>query len=164
MCSATDGSKGNRKAATAAGLAVAGLATLVLVLAGTATAAPVVNVSKTFGLEPGDWVLVQATGFAANGNITIAIDGVQAYAGKADANGATTQSVQVPYTAKQGYTKLTVTDNVNTVDINVQIKGAMESFVETMQSMTPLTKIVVSIFIIALPLLLAVVVWHWCFK
>ncbi|GEM_PF-5077996 len=135
---------------------------LVLVAMGTAQAAPTVNVSKTFGLEPGDWVLVQATGFAANGNITIAIDGVQAYSGRADANGALTQSVQVPYTAKAGYTKLTVTDNVNSVDVSIQVKGSMESFVETMQSMTPLAKIVVSIFIIFLPVLIGVGIWHWC--
>jgi len=159
MCSETDGIMGSTAAR-----AGAALGTLLLVLAGTATAAPVVNVSKTFGLEPGDWILVQATGFSPYGNVTIAIDGVQAYAGKADANGAITQSVQVPYTAKAGYTKLTVTDNVNTVDISIQIKGAMESFVETMQSMTPLTKIVVSIFIIALPLLIGVAVWHWAFR
>ncbi|MEA3201897.1 MAG: hypothetical protein QOE90_3325 [Thermoplasmata archaeon] len=133
-----------------------------LAVVGTATAAPSVNVSKTFGLEPGDWVLVQATGFAANGNISIAIDGVLAFSGKADNNGAVTQSVQVPYTAKAGYTKLTVTDNVNSVDASIQVKGSMESFVETMQSMTPLAKIVVSIFIICLPVLIGVGIWHWC--
>jgi hypothetical protein len=33
-----------------------------------------------------------------------------------------------------------------------------------MQSMTPLTKIIVSIFIIALPLLIGIAIWHWCFK
>jgi len=159
MCSATDRINGGRVAFAAAYVGI-----LAIVLAGTASAAPVVNISKTYGLEPGDWVLVQATGFIAYGNVTIAIDGVQAYAGKADANGAITQSVQVPYTAKAGYTKLTVTDNTNTVDISIQIKGAMESFVETMQSMTPLTKIVVSIFIIALPLLLGIAIWHWAFK
>lgn len=71
--------------------------TLILVLAGTATAAPNVNVSKTFGLEPGDWVFVQITGFQPSGNITIAIDGVNVFQGRADANGALTQSVQVPY-------------------------------------------------------------------
>src|SRR5687768_13300393 len=84
-----------------------------LAVAGVASAAPAVNASKTFGLEPGDWVLVQVSGFQANGNITIAIDGVNVFQGKADANGALTQSVQVPYSANAGYSKLTVTDNVN---------------------------------------------------
>jgi hypothetical protein len=136
---------------------------VVLAAAGVAlAAAPSVSVSKTYGLEPGDWVLVQATGFTVNGNMTIAVDGVQAYQGKADSNGALTQSVQVPYTAKAGYTKLTVTDNVNSVDTSIQIKGSMESFVETMQSMTPLAKIVVSIFIIFLPVLIDIAIWHWC--
>src|SRR5439155_13801851 len=93
MCSDIAGKRGSRVA-----LATVGLASLVLVLAGTATAAPSVNLSKTYGLEPGDWVLVQATGFAPNGNVTIAIDGAQAYQGHADANGAVTQSVQVQYT------------------------------------------------------------------
>jgi hypothetical protein len=131
-----------------------------LVVAGTASAANV-NVSKTMGLEPGDWLLVQATGFQANGNITVAIDGVSVFQGRADANGAITQSVQVPYSATAGYTKLTVTDNVNTVDISVQIKGAMESFIDTMQSLTPLTKILVGIFIILLPVLLFLWLWTW---
>ena len=134
---------------------------VVLSLAGTAVAAPAVNVSRTFGLEPGDWILVQATGFLANGNVTIAIDGVQVYAGKADGNGALTQSVQIPYSANAGYTKLTVTDNTNTVDTSVQIKGALESFVDTMQSMTPLAKILVGIFIVLLPLLLVLAIWTW---
>ncbi|MFP5356008.1 MAG: hypothetical protein ACLGIK_12815, partial [Gemmatimonadota bacterium] len=134
-----------------------------LAVAGTASAANV-NVSKTMGLEPGDWILVQATGFAANGNITVAIDGVSVFQGRADANGALTQSVQVPYTAGGGYTKLTVTDNVNTVDVSVQIKGAMESFVDTMQSLTPLTKILVGIFIILLPILLFLWLWSWMAK
>ena len=145
----------------AAAVGIAALAVLVLAIAGTATAAPNVNVSKTFGLEPGDWVLIQATGFAANGNITIAIDGVNVFQGRADANGAITQSVQVPYSANAGYSKLTVTDNVSTVDISVQIKGAMESFVDTMQSLTPLTKILVGIFIILLPVLLFLWLWNW---
>lgn len=145
----------------AAAVGIAALAVLVLAIAGTATAAPNVNVSKTFGLEPGDWVLIQATGFAANGNITIAIDGVNVFQGRADANGAITQSVQVPYSANAGYSKLTVTDNVSTVDISVQIKGAMESFVDTMQSLTPLTKILVGIFIILLPVLLFLWLWAW---
>lgn len=134
--------------------------TAVLAMSGTAMAANV-SLSKTMGLEPGDWVLVQATGFQPSGNITIAIDGVSVFHGKADANGALTQSVQVPYTANGGYTKLTVTDNNNTVDISVQIKGAMESFVDTMQSLTPLTKILVGIFIILLPILLFLWLWSW---
>lgn len=132
----------------------------VLASAGTVSAAANVNVSKTMGLEPGDWILIQATGFQANGNITVAIDGVSVFQGRADANGAITQSVQVPYSASSGYTKLTVTDNVNTVDISVQIKGAMESFVDTMQSLTPLTKILVGIFIILLPVLLFLWLWN----
>ena len=135
---------------------------LVAFLAATGTAqAANVSVSKTMGLEPGDWVLVQATGFAPSGNITIAIDGVSVFQGRADQNGALTQSVQVPYTASGGYTKLTVTDNNNTVDISVQIKGAMESFVDVMQSLTPLTKILVGIFIILLPILLFLWLWSW---
>ncbi|MFA5861300.1 MAG: hypothetical protein WDA16_06350 [Candidatus Thermoplasmatota archaeon] len=142
-------------------MALVALGAVVLAVAGTATAAPNVNVSKTFGLEPGDWVLIQATGFAANGNMTIAIDGVNVFQGRADANGAITQSVQVPYSANAGYSKLTVTDNASTVDISIQIKGAMESFVETMQSLTPLTKILVGIFIILLPVLLFLWIWNW---
>ncbi len=159
MCSSVSrNSKTSASRVALSGLVLVGLA---VVLAGTAIAAPGVNVSKTYGLEPGDWVLVQATGFVANGNITIAVDGVQAYGGKADSNGAVTQSVQVPYSAKAGYTKLTVTDNVNSVDTSIQIKGAMDSFVETMQSMTPLAKILVTIFIVCIPLLLGVGLWHW---
>ena len=134
--------------------------TAILAASGTAMAANV-SVSKTMGLEPGDWILVQATGFQPDGNITIAIDGVSVFQGRADQNGALTQSVQVPYTASGGYTKLTVTDNTNTVDISVQIKGAMESFVDVMQSLTPLTKILVGIFIILLPILLFLWLWSW---
>jgi len=154
-------SEGNRINGKATAVALVALGAVVLAVAGTATAAPNVNVSKTFGLEPGDWVLIQATGFAANGNMTIAIDGVNVFQGRADANGAITQSVQVPYSANAGYSKLTVTDNASTVDISIQIKGAMESFVETMQSLTPLTKILVGIFIILLPVLLFLWIWNW---
>lgn len=143
--------------ATALLLAVAAL----VAVAGVAEAAPNVSTSRTFGLEPGDWILVQGTGFQPNGNITVAIDGQNVYQGKADANGAFTQSVQVPYSANDGYTKLTVTDNVNTVDISLQIKGAMESFVDSMQSLTPLAKIIVGLFIICLPVLLILGVWAW---
>ena len=142
-------------------VALVAMVAAVLAIAGTATAAANVSVSKTMGLEPGDWVLIQATGFQPDGNITIAIDGVSVFQGRADANGALTQSVQVPYTASGGYTKLTVTDNNNTVDISVQIKGAMESFVDVMQSLTPLTKILVGIFIILLPILLFLWLWSW---
>lgn len=159
MCSEIAGSKRARSIA----LVVAALATVVLATAGTAAAANV-NVSKTMGLEPGDWILIQATGFLANGNVTVAIDGVSVFQGRLDANGALTQSVQVPYSATAGYTKLTVTDNTNTVDISVQIKGAMESFIDTMQSLTPLTKILVGIFIILLPVLLFLWLWAWISK
>jgi len=154
-------SERNRISGKATAVALVAMGAVVLAIAGTVTAAPNVNVSKTFGLEPGDWVLIQATGFQANGNITIAIDGVNVFQGRADASGAITQSVQVPYSANPGYSKLTVTDNVNNVDISVQIKGAMESFVETMQSLTPLTKILVGIFIILLPVLLFLWLWNW---
>lgn len=156
MCSAR-----NRINGKATAVALVALGAVVLAIAGTAIAAPNVNVSKTFGLEPGDWVLIQATGFQANGNITIAIDGVNVFQGRADSTGAITQSVQVPYSANAGYSKLTVTDNASTVDISIQIKGAMESFVETMQSLTPLTKILVGIFIILLPVLLFLWIWNW---
>jgi len=156
MCSAIE----ENKPARSVGLVAAALVAIALALAGSAAAANV-NVSKTMGLEPGDWILVQATGFIPNGNLTIAIDGVSVFHGRTDANGAITQSVQVPYTAGGGYTKLTVTDNVNTVDVSVQIKGAMESFVDTMQSLTPLTKILVGIFIILLPILLFLWLWSW---
>ena len=150
----------NRMSGGSVALATVLLVGLALAFSGSAMATNV-SVSKTMGLEPGDWILVQATGFTANGNITIAIDGVSVFQGRADANGALTQSVQVPYTASGGYTKLTVTDNVNTVDISVQIKGAMESFVDVMQSLTPLTKILVGIFIILLPILLFLWLWSW---
>ena len=151
----------NRTNAKAVLVALVAMVAVVLAVAGTATAAANVSVSKTMGLEAGDWILVQATGFQPNGNITIAIDGVSVFQGRADQNGALTQSVQVPYTAAAGYTKLTVTDNNNTVDISVQVKGAMESFVDTMQSLTPLTKILVGIFIILLPILLFLWLWSW---
>lgn len=92
--------------------------------------------------------------------MTIALDGVNVFQGKADAQGALTQSVQVPWSANDGYTKLTVTDNTNNVDISIQIKGAMESLVDTVQSLTPLTKILVTAFLVLLPILLGV----WLFN
>lgn len=135
-----------------------------IIAAGSAQAAANVNVSKTFGLEAGDWILVQATGFLPRGNITIAIDGTTAWQGVADANGAFTQSVQVPYQASPGYTKLTVTDNTNTVDLSIQIKGSLESFVETFQGLTPMMKAFVGMVIIALPAIIVFALWGWMRK
>lgn len=136
----------------------------VLLLAPTALAAhagtPSCTASKTNQLEPGDWVLVTCTGLPVNTTNKIIVDGQTVYEGKSDATGNFEQSIQIPWEVKGGFTKLTVTGGGHTTDQNVHIKGTMDSFVDTFQSLTPLVKITVTLFIIAIPLLLGIWVWR----
>lgn len=122
------------------------------------------SVSRTHDVEPGDDLLVTGRSFKANVDVFVSIDGELVYQGKTDTFGNFTASVQVPWEVNDDNVKLTATDNTHTQEVNLNIESSVEGLVETMQEMSPLAKILVTIVVILIPLFLLVLAWNYTMK
>lgn len=142
---------------------LAALAALPLAEAAHSTSTAL-TASRTHDVEPGDEILVTGRSFKTNADVFVSVDGELVYQGKTDAFGNFTASVQVPWDVNDDNVKLTVTDNTHVEELNLNIESSVESLVETMQEMSPLAKILVSIAVVLIPLVLLIVAWNYFAK
>lgn len=123
-----------------------------------------ITVSRTHDVEPGDDLLVTGRSFKAASDVFVSIDGELVFQGKTDTFGNFTASVQVPWEVDDDNVKLTATDNTHLQEINLNVESSIEGLIETLQEMSPIAKILVSLAIVLIPVIIVVVAWNYMTK